>query len=149
MQRTVLKLIEVFALNHISLRCQMFQSPSLLIGLVYRFASKQQHDFVKYRSTNTQLITHSKFLLLLRVAVQLDPVYTDLSKALDWVNLSLLVGNLKLLGFSISKLKWRKRYLSKNNSMLKIGRDIVHRLFSFYQASHRDQTAVCYYSILL
>jgi len=64
-----------------------------------------QHGFVKRRSTTTNLLELTSFVLD-------DVIYTDFSKAFDSVNHSHLLFKLDQLGFPNNLLTWISSYLN-------------------------------------
>lgn len=74
---------------------------------------REQHGFVKNRSTNTNLsiISHD-IAHEIHSGGQIDVVYTDLAKAFDKVNHSTLIKKLKIYNFDDNLLKFLKSYLN-------------------------------------
>jgi len=73
---------------------------SQLQHLCSSLISPCQHCFVKRRSTTTNLLELTSFVLDgFNKKLQTDVIYTDFSKAFDSVNHSLLLFNLDQLGF--------------------------------------------------
>jgi len=61
-----------------------------------------QHGFMKRRSTTTNLLELTSFVIQgFKNNLQTDVIYTDFSKAFDSVNHYLLVRQLDLLGFPV------------------------------------------------
>ena len=70
-----------------------------------------QHGFIKRRSTTTNLLELTSFVVKgFQENLQTDVIYTDFSKAFDSVNHSLLAHKLDLLGFSPKLLSWIVSY---------------------------------------
>jgi len=98
------------------------ESPNCRIGriitsqlqhLCSSLISPCQHGFVKRRSTTTNLLEFTSFVLDgFNKKLQTDVIYTDFSKAFDSVNHSLLLFKLDLLGFPNNQLTWISRYLN-------------------------------------
>jgi len=75
--------------------------------------SSCQHGFLKRRSTTTNLLEFTSFVISgFRKNSQTDVVYTDFSKALDSVNHPILVPKFDLLGFPGDLLRWILSYLN-------------------------------------
>jgi len=75
--------------------------------------SSCQHGFIKRRSTTTNLLEFTSFVIGgFRKNRQTDVVYTDFSKAFDSVSHPILVRKLDLLGFSGDFLRWILSYLN-------------------------------------
>jgi hypothetical protein len=78
-----------------------------------------QHGFIKRRSTTTNLLELTSFVVQgFQQNLQTDVIYTDFSKAFDSVNHSLLSEKLKLLGFSPKLLSWIVSYLTDRTQMV-------------------------------
>ena len=74
--------------------------------------SPYQHGFVKRRSTTTNLLELSSFVIRgFRNNKQTDVIYTDFSKAFDSVNHSLLLHKLDIIGFPTTLIRWISSYL--------------------------------------
>jgi len=75
--------------------------------------SPYQHGFVKRRSTTTNLLELTSFVLDgFNKTLQTDVIYTDFSKAFDSVNHSLLLFKLDQLGLPNNLLTWISSYLN-------------------------------------
>lgn len=73
----------------------------------------QQHGFVKGRSTTSNLLCFSEYVIkAVDKKIQVDTVYTDLEKAFDKVDHNLLIGKLQNLGIEGNLLAWLKSYLT-------------------------------------
>jgi hypothetical protein len=81
-----------------------------------------QHGFVSGRSTVTNLIEFTSFVLnSMESGCQVDSIYTDFSKAFDKVNHRLLLLKLTCLGFGGNFLNWIASYLTGRCQYVKIG----------------------------
>jgi Reverse transcriptase (RNA-dependent DNA polymerase)/Endonuclease-reverse transcriptase len=81
-----------------------------------------QHGFVSGRSTVTNLIEFTSFILnSMESGFQIDSIYTDFSKAFDKVNHRLLILKLSCLGFGGNFLNWIASYLTGRRQYVKIG----------------------------
>ena len=104
---TVSKIFDSIAAKHLTDTC------ILLIV-------KNQHGFVKGRSTLTNLIFYSKFISETlnghkckpEVVKQVDSVYLDFAKAFDSVNHNLHIYKLSKFGLCKGTLRWILSYLS-------------------------------------
>jgi len=75
--------------------------------------SSCQHGFIKRRSTTTNLLEFTSFVISgFRKNRQTDVVYTDFSKAFDSVNHPILVRKFDHLGFPGDLLRWILSYLN-------------------------------------
>jgi hypothetical protein len=75
--------------------------------------SKQQHGFMRNRSTNTQLVDfYDQVFQNIDNSKQVDIIYLDFSKAFDCIPHSLLIHKLKMFGFSGTLLSWITNYLT-------------------------------------
>lgn len=78
------------------------------------YLSDHQHGFVASRSTTTNLLTFTEFLVqCIDANKQCDVVYTDFSKAFDKISHSILVYKLSLYGVTGFLLKWLASYLAE------------------------------------
>lgn len=72
----------------------------------------EQHGFMPGRSTTTNLMIYTQFLLnALEHRSQVDAIYTDFQKAFDSVNHNLLLHKLKNSGIAEPLLTWLSSYL--------------------------------------
>lgn len=72
-----------------------------------------QHGFMKRRSTTTNLLELTSFVIQgFKNNLQTDVIYTDFSKAFDSVNHYLLIKKLDLIGFPVDLLNWISSYLN-------------------------------------
>jgi hypothetical protein len=93
---------------------------SRLFFSVKSVITPSQHGFVSGRSTVTNLIEFTSFILNhLEDGIQIDAIYTDFSKAFDKINHRLLLRKLSRLGFGGSFLKWIASYLSDRKQYVK------------------------------
>ena len=84
-----------------------------IIDLIIPKIAKQQHGFLKNRSTTSQLLSiFSKINNILDKGDQADIIYFDLSKAFDSVPHHLLLHKLKSFGINGTLLTWIKDYLT-------------------------------------
>lgn len=66
-----------------------------------------QHGFVSKRSTNTNLMTYTSFLInSMENGLQIDSIYTDFTKAFDRVNIHILCYKLNKIGLHIDLVNW-------------------------------------------
>lgn len=88
-----------------------------------------QHGFVKRRSTVTNLILFTNFVVSeISKGNQVDAVYTDFSKAFDRVDHSLLLFKLKRLGFPISFVNWLSSYLCNRYQFVNFRNTISNKI---------------------
>ena len=93
------KLFEKVLTPHLQHLCKSLISPT-------------QHGFIRRRSTTTNLLEFTSFIIKgFQGNLQTDVIYTDFSKAFDSVNHSLLAHKLDLLGFPPNLLRWISSYL--------------------------------------
>ena len=79
-----------------------------------------QHGFLKGRSTTTNLVTYSNYILeKLEDGFQIDSVYTDFSKAFDKVDHGLLIYKLKRLGIKGNLITWLESYLTDRTQLVR------------------------------
>jgi hypothetical protein len=101
------KLFEVLVYSHLFFAVKSVISPS-------------QHGFVAGRSTVTNLIEFTSYILNnMENGVQIDAIYTDFSKAFDKVNHRLLLQKLSAIGFGGNFLKWIASYLTDRKQYVK------------------------------
>jgi Reverse transcriptase (RNA-dependent DNA polymerase) len=103
--------------------------PKLFELLVYRsmyddlrqLISVNQHGFVKNRSTVSNLLEYSSFILnAMESGCQVDSVYTDFSKAFDKVRHCLLLEKMSI-GLEPAKCLWLGSYFSGRIQRVRIG----------------------------
>ena len=74
---------------------------------------KEQHGFVKHRSTASNLLVFTNFVAKrLNSRQEVHAVYTDFSKAFDTVDHNILLSKLSSLDFPPSVISWLSSYLS-------------------------------------
>jgi len=84
--------------------------------------SENQHGFRHSKSTMTNLLVYYIDLISsIKKDIQVDAVYTDIRKAFDSVDLSILVEKLKCLGVVGQMLSWLKSYLDGRTQQVKLG----------------------------
>jgi hypothetical protein len=101
---------------------KLFEVPvySHLFFAVKSIISPSQHGFVSGRSTVTNLIEFTSYIINnLENGLQIDAIYTDFSKAFDKVNHRLLLRKLNALGFGGSFLEWIASYLTDRKQYVK------------------------------
>jgi hypothetical protein len=87
------------------------------------FSSKldpNQHDFVKTKSTTTNLMTYLDFISPFVFSEQVDSVYFDFSSAFDLVPHSVLLHKLCAYSLSDSYVNWFRSYLTDRYSSVRI-----------------------------
>jgi hypothetical protein len=83
--------------------------------------SINKHDFMKNRSTITNLMEYASFVLnSIEDGNQVDSVYTDFSKAFDRVRHQLLLNEM-LVGIDPTRRIWLGSYLSGRIQKIRIG----------------------------
>jgi Reverse transcriptase (RNA-dependent DNA polymerase) len=86
------------------------------------YIAAEQHGFFKTRSTVTNLSVYHQFLCSsIESGLQVDVIYTDISKAFDTVCHSLLIDELSSLGIHGCYLMWIKSYLENRRQRVLIG----------------------------
>lgn len=81
-----------------------------------------QHGFVKGRSTTTNLLQFTTFIMEgLGSGAQIDSFYADFSKAFDRIDHSCLREKLNRLGFPTHWIQWISSYLEKRKQRVRIG----------------------------
>ncbi|XP_038116978.1 uncharacterized protein LOC119769148 [Culex quinquefasciatus] len=94
----VSKLFEVIVLDFIKFNC-------------CDYVALEQHGFMAKRSTNSNLVSYSSFILrTMQQRKQIDAIYTDLSAASDKLNHRIAVAKLERLGFGGPMLDWLRSY---------------------------------------
>lgn len=85
--------------------------------LVRHFYSKLnsfQHGFISNKSTVTNLMTFTEYVLkCFEGGTQVDVIYIDYKKAFDRVKINLLLLKLLLFGFCLHSMNWFASYFSK------------------------------------
>lgn len=93
------KLFEAIICDSLSFQCR-------------HLISKNQHGFVRNRSTVTNVVEFTNHCISsMEDGFQVDTIYTDFSKAFDRLSHQVLIYKLKLLGFSSNLSKWIRSYL--------------------------------------
>lgn len=106
------KLLEIIVLDFISHACK-------------NYIVEQQHGFVPKRSTSTNLVAYTSFIIRsLQSRQQVDAVYTDFSAAFDTINHRIAIAKLQRLGFNGPFLNWMESYLVGRQMSVKIGSTI-------------------------
>ena len=86
------------------------------------YTAETQHGFVPKRSTATNLLSFSTFLMdTMSHGFQTDAIYMDLSAAFDKINHAITVAKLERLGVGANVLSWFRSYLSNRCLEVKIG----------------------------
>ncbi|XP_038106380.1 uncharacterized protein LOC119766072 [Culex quinquefasciatus] len=115
----VSKLFEVIVLDFIKFNC-------------CDYIAQEQHGFMAKRSTSSNLVTYSSFILrTMQKRKQIDAIYTDLSAAFDKLNHRIAVAKLERLGFSGSLLEWLRSYLTGREMSVKLLNATVQVLCQF------------------
>ena len=92
-----------------------------LTPLISNIISPYQHGFLKGRSTSTNLLIYENFLnKALENHLQVDSIYTDLSKAFDTVNHHLLLLKLEHIGIQGPLLLWISSYIQGRSCRVRI-----------------------------
>lgn len=90
---------------------------SLLCG---RAIIVEQHGFVSGQSVITNLLLYHDFISpVIKDGSQVDAIYTDLRKAFDSVNHTLLIHKLGTFGIGGKFLKWLNCFVSGRTQMVK------------------------------
>lgn len=97
----------------------------ILEKLVQSFAhciSTDQHGFMPKRSTTTNLVTFTSFIIReVERGHQVDAIYTDLSAAFDKMNHDIALAKYDRIGVHDGLLTWLYSYLTGRNMSVKIG----------------------------
>jgi hypothetical protein len=116
------------------------------------FTSKlnpNQHDFVKMKSTTTNLVTYLDFISpLVSSQRQVDSIYYDFSSALEFFPHSVLLHKLCAYGLSDSHVNWFRIYLTDLCSSVRI-LGAFSSLSLFLQVFHKDLYWVLFFSVYL
>lgn len=92
---------------------------------VKHYISEDQHGFMPKRSTTTNLLSITSFIMDgFSAGSQTDVIYMDLSAAFDRINHDIAVAKLERLGFGGSLLHWFKTYLCGRSLKVKIGEKV-------------------------
>lgn len=82
--------------------------------------SDNQHGFMRGRSSATNLLLFSNFLINgIESGHQIDAAFTDFSKAFDRVNIDILCKKLIKIGFDVHFVDWIRSYLSGRTQFVK------------------------------
>jgi Reverse transcriptase (RNA-dependent DNA polymerase)/Endonuclease-reverse transcriptase len=89
---------------------------------IYPIISHQQHGFFPGRSTLTNLLSYTNYIMSsFSKGVQVDTIYTDFSKAFDTVSITVLIHKLCALGFDSILVQWFQSYLSERTLRVRVG----------------------------
>lgn len=81
----------------------------------------QQHGFFPSRSTDSNLVTYTTFILSnIDSRVQVDSVYTDYAKAFDKLDHYILINKLIKIGIKGDLLRWLKSYVCNRSQVVKL-----------------------------
>lgn len=104
--------------------------------------SVKQHGFLKGRSTTSNLLEFSNFLLSnIESGFQIDVLFTDFSKAFDRIQHNILIKKICGFGIHSSMLKWIWSYLTNRSQFVQIN-NCKSKLFSVH--SGVPQFIFCY-----
>lgn len=102
--------------------------------------TQNQHGFMKYRSTTSNLALFVNYLHSnMDERVQVDAMYTDFSKAFDRVIHSILLNKLTRLGIHGDLFRWIKSYISNRSQVISINgvlSKIINTTSGVPQGSH-------------
>lgn len=102
--------------------------------------SSDQHGFMKGRSTVSNLVCKAQFLCeSLDRGNQVDVIYTDLSKAFDRLDHSILISKLDNFGFSYPLLRLTQSYLQDRHQFVQYR---GYKSISFWQKSGVPQGSI-------
>ena len=103
-----------------------FVSSEIMRNCVERI-SKQQHGFMKGRSTLSNLLEYRVSLSsALENRNQVDAIYTDFPKAFDRIDHELLLVKLKRWGFSQPVLAWLHSFITHRQQSVKVHNFVSH-----------------------
>ena len=92
-----------------------------LAEFLWLHIARQQHGFLKGRSTVTNLLLFNNFVMSsLENHTQVDVIYSDFSKAFDTVNHHRLLDKLWNVGFCGALHKWIYSYLSNRSQSVRV-----------------------------
>lgn len=92
-----------------------------IFSAIEKLLITQQHGFIKGRSVESNLLTYTNFILnAMNNKLQVDAIYTDLSKAFDKIDHSILLHKLKNLGIQGDLLRWMESYLSNRSQIVTV-----------------------------
>lgn len=87
-----------------------------------KLVSETQHGFIEKRSTSTNLVAYTSFIIKsMKARKQIDSIYTDFSAAFDKINHQIMIAKLNRLGICGSLLAWLQSYLLDRTMSVKIG----------------------------
>ena len=90
----------------------------------------EQHGFYKGRSTASNLFVFTEYLNNnIEQGLEVDCVFTDMSKAFDKVCINLLISKLDKLGFGNSVLSWMHSYLTHRTQHVVINNVTSHAIY--------------------
>lgn len=88
--------------------------------------SDNQHGFRHSRSTTTNLLTYYTDLIsYISKGIQVDAVYTNIRKAFDSVDSSILVKKLEIVGIVGPMHAWLESYLNGRTQQVKLGDSVL------------------------
>ena len=94
---------------------------NILTQSVKHIVIDEQHGFMSGRSTTTNLMEFSQYLIEhIEHGTDVDCVYTDIKKAFDRVNIVKLIHKLKRLGITDPLLSWINSYLTDRKQKVKL-----------------------------
>lgn len=90
-----------------------------------------QHGFRSYKSTVTNLlIYYTDLMTVVSKGGRVDAIYTDLKKAFDSVDHSILIKKLNILGVGNPMINWFSSYLNDRKQIVKIGKSSSSIIFA-------------------
>lgn len=129
---SMISLIQCKIICKINSVAQLFDSliHIKLTDTFFPFIAKEQHGFVKGRSTLSNLLNltenvHEAFAM----GEQVDVIYTDYAKAFDKLSHSALLYKLKCSGITGSLARWFASYLSNRSQFVRLRNARSRRIF--------------------